>query len=225
MKPLYTEEEYKKARVRDSLLCECYQCGKTFYKNKREIVKVLKGLTTGKYCSKECVAIGMTKITTLNCSNCNKEITKHLHEIKKSKTKRFFCDMSCAATYNNKHKTHGTRRSKLERWLETKLKTLYPNLNILYNQKGAVDSELDIYIPSLNLAFELNGIFHYEPIYGVDKLNQIQANDKSKTKACHDAKIDLCIIDVSKQKYFKGPTSKPYLKIITDIIDARLSTI
>ena len=37
----------------------------------------------------------------------------------------------------------------------------------------AINSELDVYVPSLNLAFELNGIFHYEPIYGEKKLNQI----------------------------------------------------
>ena len=81
--------------------------------------------------------------------------------------------MSCAATYNNKNKTHGTRRSKLECFIEKKLSELYPDLTIHYNQKDTINSELDIYIPSFKLAFELNGIFHYEPIYGEEKLNQI----------------------------------------------------
>jgi len=43
---------------------------------------------------------------------------------------------------------------------------LYPDLVIHFNKKDAINSELDIYIPSLKLAFELNGIFHYEPIFG-----------------------------------------------------------
>ena len=84
-------------------------------------------------------------------------------------------------------------------------------------------SELDIYFPTLNFAVELNGIFHYEPIYGIDKLNQVIENDKSKTKMCHDNKIDLCIIDVSQQKYVKPSNSKKYLDIITNIIKERMS--
>ena len=91
-----------------------------------------------------------------------------------------------------------------------------------FNKKDTIGSELDIYFPSLNLAIELNGIFHYEPIYGVDKLNKVQENDKSKTKICHDLKIDLCIIDVSQQKYVKPSTSQKYLDIITNIINERL---
>jgi hypothetical protein len=124
--------------------------------------------------------------------------------------------------YNNKHKTTGNRRSKLEIYLEQQLTLLYPNIAIDFNNKSVIGSELDIYIPSLNLAFELNGIFHYEPIFGVNKLDQIRNNDISKSKACFDAKIDLCIIDTSNQINFKISTSKPYLDIITKIIDERL---
>jgi len=89
------------------------------------------------------------------------------------KTNNHFCSRSCAATYNNTHKNTGTKISKLEIWLQTKLTEQYPNLEIHYNRKDTINSELDIYIPSLKLAFELNGIFHYEPIYAEDKLNQI----------------------------------------------------
>lgn len=170
-------------------------------------------------CSKKCAGLQRTKTKTFLCTNCNVKITKSPSEIKK--IKNVFCSQSCAATYNNKHKTHGTRRSKLEIWLEDQLNNLYPNLDILFNDKEIINSELDIYIPSLNLAFELNGIFHYEPIYGEDKLQRIQENDISKTKACHDSKIDLCTIDTSQQKYFKPKTSKKYLDIITTIINQR----
>ena len=79
----------------------------------------------------------------------------------------------------------------------------YPNLEIHYNRKDAINSELDIYIPELELAFELNGIFHYEPIYGAEKLQQIQNNDDRKFQACLEKGISLCIIDTSSLKYFK----------------------
>ena len=117
----------------------------------------------------------------------------------------------------------GIRRSKLEAWLEIKLIEQYPNFEIQFNRKDAINSELDIYIPSLKLAFELNGIFHYEPIYGNDKLNQIGNNDNRKFQACIERGIELCIIDTSTQKNFKEKSSKKFLDIITSFIDNKLN--
>lgn len=154
----------------------------------------------------------------VRCTGCNKEIIKRKTEIKKSKSGNSFCSRSCSTTYNNKNKTNGTRRSKLEKYIEEQLTILYPNLEIIFNDKETISSELDIYIPSLKLAFELNGIFHYEPIYGEDKLNQIQNNDERKFQLCLKHGIELCIIDTSNQKYFKPKTSNKYLDIIIRII-------
>lgn len=222
MKPLYTQEEFNLATSITLLPCECYVCKTTFYKEKRAINKVLRNLKyhDGKYCSKKCQANNKKTQKLLKCTNCNVEFIKKISQIKKSKN--HFCSHSCNASYNNKHKTTGTRRSKLETWLEQQLPLLYSNLEFHFNKKDIIGSELDIYIPSLKLAFELNGVFHYEPIYGSTKLNQIKTNDISKSKACYDAKIDLCIIDTSKQSYFKPKTSKIYLDIITNIIKERL---
>lgn len=142
-------------------------------------------------------------------------------EIKKSPN--HFCSSSCAATYNNTHKTHGTRRSKLEIWLEQKLPSLHPSLEFHFNRKDAINSELDIYIPSLKLAFELNGIFHYEPIFGPEKLSQIQNNDQRKHAACYESGIEMCWIDVSSFKKFKKERAEKYLNIITEIINKKLS--
>jgi hypothetical protein len=221
MKSLYTQEEFDLAKTTDLLPCECKTCNKTFYLDKRKIKRALNKnqTTSGDFCSKKCQNINQITKINVNCLKCDKEFEKQLNQIKKSSN--HFCSKSCAASYNNKHKTHGNRRSKLEKWVEEQLTILYPNLDIHFNKKDAIDSELDIYIPSLNLAFELNGIFHYEPIYGTNKLNQIQLNDKTKTKACHDAKIDLCLIDTSGQSYFKPSTSQIYLDIIINIIKER----
>lgn len=94
-----------------------------------------------------------------------------------------------------------------------------------HGHKDAINSELDIYIPSLKLAFELNGIFHYEPIYGQDKMNQIQNNDNRKFQACLEHGIELCIIDSSKLTYFKPANAQKYLDIITQVINSKVGQI
>jgi len=224
MIPLYTDLLFKNSKSKDLLLLECKNCKKTFQKRKELIVRFLNKKTckTFDYCSAKCSRESQGGFTILFCKNCNIEFKKRNFEIKKSNN--HFCSKSCAAKYNNKNKSFGTRRSKLEHWIEEQLTQIYPSLHIDFNQKTAINSELDIYIPSLNLAFELNGIFHYEPIYGVNKLQQIRENDISKSKACHEAKIDLCTIDTSGQKYFKESTSQKYLDIINNIIKERLLT-
>ena len=166
------------------------------------------------------------------CAQCSKPIPYKKLKTKKADKKRAiqkgnlnyktFCNSSCAATYNNTHKTHGTRKSKLECYLETKLKELYPTLEFHFNKKDAINSELDIYIPLLKLAFELNGIYHYEPIHGAKKLSEIQNNDHRKFQACLERNIELCIIDSSKLAYFKESNVKPYLEIVQKIVDQKI---
>ena len=170
-----------------------------------------------RFCSLSCN--GKSQITKIKvkCNNCSKLFLKLPNQIKK--TKNNFCSKSCSAIYNNLHKTKGTRRSNLEIWLEKQLTLLYPDLKINFNKKDTINSELDIYIPSLKLAFELNGIYHYEPIHGVNKMNQIQNNDHRKILACAEKDIELCIIDVSSLIYFKSKNAQKYLDIIASIIN------
>lgn len=226
MKPLYSQAEFDSAKSLDKLPCECYQCGGIAYHQKNDINRVLNNTNKNacKFCSKRCRALFLqpTPPLEVECSNCQTKFLKEQAQIRKTKNGRHFCSRSCSASYNNKNKTTGNRRSKLEAYIEEQLTILYPDLEIHFNRKDAIGSELDIYIPSLNVAFELNGIFHYEPIYGVDKLNQIQNNDTNKFQLCIEHKIDLCIINTSGQTYFKESTSQKYLDIITNIINERL---
>ena len=140
------------------------------------------------------------------------------YPINKEKQKNHFCSRSCAATYNNTHKTHGTRVSKLEVFLQEELPKKY-SYEFHFNRKDAINSELDVYIPELKLAFELNGIFHYEPIYGPDKLNQIQNNDNRKFQACLEQGIELCVIDTSWLKHNTLPRMNKVLDIVEEIIE------
>jgi hypothetical protein len=225
MNVLYTELDFSQAKLSDKLKLKCLTCNGIFLKKKKYIIDIINRgghftkAGTGDFCSHKCSSFSKVKAKECSCVNCNKSFIKKQSQIKK--TSNHFCSSSCAASYNNKNKTHGTRRSKLETWLEEKLTNLYPNLEIHFNRKDTINSELDIYIPSFKLAVELNGIFHYEPIHGIEKLEKIQNNDERKFQACLERGIEFCIIDTSGQKYFKESTSQKFLNIICDIIKSK----
>jgi len=225
----FSEEEFKQAKFRDLLSFECDFCRKLFRHNKRYAFNHRKFENKHHGCCKKCcgnlasLTLGSSLKQVVSCKNCEKEFFKKACEIKK--TKNSFCSYSCAATYHNSKKKHGTSRSKLEKWLEEQLMEMYPNLIFDFNKTNAINAELDIYIPELKLAFELNGIFHYEPIFGEDKLQKTQNNDQKKFLSCHNAGIGLCVIDSSSQKTFRPKSSQKYLDIITSIIDRKLSEI
>lgn len=219
---LYTIEEFEKSSYKDKFPYKCLKCGKIFLKSKQYIIQQKNNTNRIKFCSNHCRGEKTSDILSkfINCKVCNKPFLRNLKYIEKQSN--HFCSQSCAATYNNSHFSHSTKRSKLEAYIEQKLNILYPNLIIQYNHTDAIKSQLDIYIPSLKLAFELNGPFHYEPIFGPEALSKIQNNDNRKFQACLEQKIELCIIDTSKQRYFKKTTSDIYLNIIQNIINQKL---
>jgi len=225
MLPLYTDEEFEKAISRDKLPLKCKYCEKIFYKSKHYIqtADIESRRENYDFCGNLCRAKYQFKghRVDFNCEQCGKPASKTLSDYKK--TKHHFCSQSCSATYHNQRKQTGIRRSKFEVWVEEQLVSLYPNLEFHFNRKDTILSELDIYIPELKLAFEINGIFHYEPIFGQDKLNRIQKNEKGKFAACIENGISLCIIDISTLKYFKVSRGQKFLDIITTIIDQTLS--
>lgn len=225
MKIRYTQEQYNSSLSTDPLSLECYRCGKEFTKAKKHIKHELKSNKGEcRFCSQSCRSISTNQkhdslYQLVECLQCKTQFQKASRYIIDF---NHFCSRSCAATYNNTHKTHGTRRSKLEVWLEQQLPPLYPSLEFHFNRKDAINAELDIYIPSLKLAFELNGLFHYEPIFGPKKLAQIQTNDERKFQACLEKGIELCIVDVSSFSYFKLERAKKYLNGIREIIDKKV---
>lgn len=199
---------------------KCDYCQQNFERMQKNVKSDLKLYPHRKQlCSVKCQNSSRIARQEVQCKNCNKTIYKKINQFKKFPNS--FCSSSCAATYNNTHKTHGYRRSKFEIYLEQILPQKYSNLEFHFARKDAINSELDIYIPSLKLAFELNGIFHYEPIYGSDQLNKIQNNDKRKFQACLEKQIELCILDVSTISYFKPEKVQKFVNIITDIIDLK----
>ena len=171
------------------------------------------------FCSKEFRKENIIKHQTVcnqnpstfkKCKQCNNTITGYRQQ---------FCNNSCASIYNNTHKNYGTRRSKLEVWLEEKLISEYPNLEFMFNKKDVIKSELDIFIPQLNIAFEINGVYHYKNIHGPALLQRIQNNDLLKQKACKEKNIILYSIDTSMLSSFNEKAAIPFFNIIKEIIN------
>ena len=223
MSKQYTDEEFVNATLHSQLKLNCDICGASFSRKKDNIRRgSVKKQSSKDCCSIQCRAVQADKTISSQCGMCGTAILLQLHMIKNSKSGFNFCSRSCSATYHNTHKTKGIRRSRLELWLEEQLTVIYPNLDIHYCQKDAINSELDIYIPSLKIAFECNGIFHYEPIYGPEKLSKIQNNDNRKFQACLEQQIELVIMDTSKVRYNKPKNFQQFLEIICNLIAMKL---
>lgn len=203
-------------------LC-CENCGTIF---KRRQIEIRRRNCKHIFCSRKCDKEFKDRKVEVVCQQCHMSFYRQQCDInqnkRNSKSDNLFCSKSCAAVYNNLHKTHGARRSKLEVWLEEQLRKLYPNLEILFNAKKTINAELDIHFLSLNLAFELNGIYHYEPIHGQGKLTSIQSNDHRKFAACAEKDISLCVIDVSAMNYFKPTKGQQFLEIIANLVNEKL---
>lgn len=227
MELLISITEFEQAGSRDLIPYKCSHCGSTATRAKNVIqARMKKGKGTPMYCCRSCLGSRGRVNKVFNCAQCGTIIIKTDSEIKTGKKrghKHHFCSQKCSGVFAAAHKTKGNRRSKLEKWIEEQMKILYPMLDIRFNSTEAIKAELDIYIPSLKLAFELNGIFHYEPIFGTEKLQQTQSKDRYKLHACTEAGIDLCIIDTSTARYFKPKASQRYLEIITKIINERMA--
>lgn len=221
---LYSTEKYLASKSNELLPIQCKNCSKAFYVKQHRISRILNGklppyahLFCSKLCERDSKARESMFIT--QCASCLKSFHKKTTSKNQTKSGRHFCTKSCAAVYNNTHKTHGTRRSKLERWIEQQLSNRF-TFEIHYNKTSAIEAELDIFIPHLKLAFELNGIFHYRPIFSAEQFQKIQNNDIRKFQACLELGIELCVIDVSDQIYFNDTTSQKYLDMIITKMEA-----
>lgn len=159
-----------------------------------------------------------TRIQT-KCAECELEITIPLRRYKEYT--KHFCSSSCCGKFSTANKINGIKRSKFEVFLETEIRKTFPNLLTLPSDRTAIHSELDFYFPTINLGIEINGIFHYEPIFGKETLDRIQNNDNRKMQACLEKGIELIIIDSSSMTSRLDKKMKLLIKDILDIITSK----
>lgn len=213
---IITPEQFKLYKSRDLIPLKCIICDTTFYRTKNYIQSSTARGRSNDYCSNICWHKKSNIQQEVECLHCKKIFNKKDYEIKKSPN--HFCSLSCSITYRNAHKTTGYRRSKMEIFLEQQIEQFYPELGCLYNDHSVINSELDFYFPTLKFAIELNGIFHYEPIYGQDKLEKIQSNDNQKSIKCQQLDIEFCTIDTSSCKHLTQKQKDKYWSIVQSLI-------
>jgi hypothetical protein len=181
----------------------CLFCKKPFYKTPCDFNRKKN------FCSKQCYFLftGRTGKQQLNCDECKLPISQYISIINRHKF--HFCNASCRARYANrtwnKDAAKGNNKSEPEKILLEIIKRNYPNLNIICRDRHTLPQslELDFYIPSKNLAIELNGPAHFIPIFGTEALEKTQDRDLLKLKYVQERKINLLIIDISKLKHKK----------------------
>lgn len=83
-------------------------------------------------------------------------------------------------------------RDLIEIHFNKKFPSVRPDfLKSRFSQKNL---ELDMYNHEMKLAFEYNGIQHYEPIYGEERLQVSLRNDQEKIQLCQQQGVDLIVI-------------------------------
>lgn len=195
---------------------QCETCKQTFSRDSRRLSRYRRGILKHVYCSHKCQAKTTKRQQTVQCNGCGVSFQKTAAQIRKSTNN--FCSKSCAASHNNAHRLQGTRRSKIEAYLEKRLLNRY-SFPIDFNKKDAIGSELDIYIPHLRLAFEINGITHFEPIYGQKVLDRVQASDRTKRQRCEQEHIELHVLNISDAQYISEERARRCLDTICQLID------
>jgi hypothetical protein len=214
---------FKSINIAAPVKMKCNQCQKNYVREKRFIYAAVKKWKSKRnFCSKECDSANRIARGSVvePCVNCGVDVVRMKSQRRRSKN--IFCGSSCLGTYVNTHKTHGTRRSKLESYVEEFLRTNYPDLEIVCNSKTAIESELDFYFPQLRLAIEFNGPTHYRPIYGQKKFEQIQINDRKKIDRCAEAGIDLKIVDSSEMDHLNDKWRVHFSELVKSQIESSL---
>lgn len=187
-----------------AITINCSQCNKIFLKAPSQIKN-----KKNNFCSVECQHKFANKKVQVKCLVCDVLFMKYL--CNSIKNPRHCCSKECYYILIREKKDWGSTRSKLEIAIENKLNLLY-GFEIRYN-KTDIGYELDIYIPVLDLAIEINGIFHYEAIFGEKELLRRQEIDKEKVVECRELGIKLFVIDVSKDKNNKKVMAQRILEV------------
>lgn len=168
------------------------------------------------------------KPTKRRCENCGRVFLatkrKPSDTAKKYLPHREYCSQACLkALLRKEHPTYETKRSKAELLLESMIRSEFPSVNLLTNDRFILESalELDFYFPDLRLGIEINGPSHVSPIFGKKAYEAQRRNDESKRQECVRRSIVLHIVDISKAKTWED-TEKIITAFFIGVLRKRL---
>lgn len=107
---LFSLSQLESCKYNEKILpVRCIHCGKIFLISKRQYNRFISHKCTDalKFCCKQCeISFNKQHCTSIAkpCQQCGKLVTKAVSEAKRHPN--FFCNRSCAAKYNNAHRTH-----------------------------------------------------------------------------------------------------------------------
>lgn len=149
--------------------------------------------------------------------NIAKGVSKHWHSLSKDEKKRFsdLAKKNWEKITPQKKKeildaaSEGIREaakngSKIERFFLTELKLL--GYNVIWHANDVVPNTklvVDLWVPDIATAIEIDGLSHYEPIWGEDSFAQTKRADQEKNGALMTIKANIIRIKSVKKNVSK----------------------
>lgn len=125
----YDKTSFETAKSKEPIKCTCTHCGSLFNMIKSTICTKIKHNSTEAFCSTQCFSKHRTKKRVVVCAYCNKPITVSNVTYEKSKSKKFFCNHSCSASYNNSLRTLSEEtKEKISNTIKTQNTSLDANI-------------------------------------------------------------------------------------------------
>lgn len=228
---LYSVTPSKKRQKLENIHSFCTNnCRQEFHlkhKKYKPAIKSIPFLRNCKFCNSPFLA--KNRHYLFCCEKCKLEARETYHKVcphcfkdfKSSERDAKFCSCSCRSLALDlrkfAHSNKGFSRSKIELFIEERLTKEFPELTIIFNDRSLIGGEIDIFLPELKLAFELNGVVHYEPIYGTQTLDKTQNRDKQKLIKCYEAGVELAVINLGRGRFTTKYADKIY-SYVRDII-------
>lgn len=209
----------KLSRPLKAIICECSLCGKTLTRPKHKIRK--DNISKRLFCNRSCASIfnGLNRARkpkeikkprrivfecVFQCT-CGKTVLRTKNQLRKSKSGEAFCSKSCRMKQHNLlgiTACPSFQVSSEERILFDLIQADFPELKVERNCRNILPSglELDLFIPSLNIAIELNGPVHFFPIFGNEQFLKTKNKDIIKQMEASALGLNLIVVDISKSK-------------------------